>query len=117
MSAHINRDLPFVIAAVGTVAPDGSSRKLDYDKVEEWLNKATEPMLEEASQRYDPTLNDANDPWGHQLPRAVPAGLAVAGERLAQRRGLLSPPRRRPHVPWWPRGSSTTPTTWPEACC
>lgn len=25
MSAHINRDLPFVVAGVGTVAPDGSS--------------------------------------------------------------------------------------------
>jgi len=64
MSAHINRDLPFVVAGVGTVAPDGSSRKLDYNKVEEWLNAATEPMLEEAAQRYDPSLNDTNDPWG-----------------------------------------------------
>ncbi len=64
MSAHINRDLPFVVASVGTVAQDGSTRKIDYDKVEEWLNAATEPMLEEASQRFDPTLNDANDPFG-----------------------------------------------------
>jgi hypothetical protein len=64
MSAHINRDLPFVIASVGTVAPDGSSRKVDYDKVEEWLNQATAPMLAEAAQRYDPTLDDSGDPWG-----------------------------------------------------
>jgi hypothetical protein len=64
MSAHINRDLPFVIAAVGTVAPDGSSRKPDYDKVEQWLYSATEPMLAEAAARYDSTLDDANDPFG-----------------------------------------------------
>jgi len=64
MSAHINRDLPFVIASVGTVAPDGSSRKLDFDKVEQWLYTATEPMLAEAAQRFDPTLDDSNDPWG-----------------------------------------------------
>lgn len=64
MSAHINRDLPYVVAAVGTVAPDGSSRKLDYTKVEQWLYSATEPMLAEAAQRFDPTLDDANDPFG-----------------------------------------------------
>ena len=64
MNAHINRDLPFVVASVGLVAPDGSSRKPDFDKVEQWLYTATEPMLEEAAQRFDPTINDANDPAG-----------------------------------------------------
>lgn len=64
MNAHINRDLPFVLASVGLVAPDGSSRKLDYDKVEDFLNRATEPMLAEAAQRFDPTVDDANDPSG-----------------------------------------------------
>ena len=64
MSAHINRDLPYVVAAVGTVAPDGSSRKPDFDKVEEWLYAATAPMLAEAAQRYDQTLDDASDPFG-----------------------------------------------------
>ena len=37
MNAHINRDLPYVLASVGLVAPDGSSRKVDFDKVEEFL--------------------------------------------------------------------------------
>src|ERR1700712_476102 len=32
MNAHINRDLPFVLAASGLVRPDGSSGKADYDK-------------------------------------------------------------------------------------
>jgi hypothetical protein len=64
MNAHINRDLPFVLAAVGLVAPDGSSRKPDFDKVEEWLYSASEPMNAESAARFDPAMDDANDPLG-----------------------------------------------------
>jgi hypothetical protein len=64
MNAHINRDLPFVLAGVGLVAPDGSSRKPDYDAVEKWLYTATEPMLAEFAARFDPTADDAGDPFG-----------------------------------------------------
>jgi hypothetical protein len=64
MNAHINRDLPFVLAAVGLVAPDGSSRKPDYDAVEKWLYTATAPLLAEVAARFDPTIDDANDPFG-----------------------------------------------------
>jgi hypothetical protein len=64
MNAHINRDLPFVLAAVGLVAPDGSSRKRDYDAVEDFLLRSTGPMLAEAAARLDPTLDDASEPTG-----------------------------------------------------
>jgi uncharacterized protein DUF5995 len=64
MNAHINRDLPYVLAAVGLVAPDGSSRKPDYDAVEKWLYTATEPLLAEFAARFDPTADDGNDPLG-----------------------------------------------------
>jgi hypothetical protein len=64
MNAHINRDLPFVLAATGLVAPDGSSRKTDYDADEKWLYTATEPLLAEIAARFDPTTDDANDPFG-----------------------------------------------------
>jgi len=64
MNAHINRDLPFVLASVGLVAPDGSSRKPDFDHVEEWLNSASEPMNAESATRFDPAMDDANDPLG-----------------------------------------------------
>ena len=62
MNAHINRDLPFVLAAVGLVAPDGSSRKKDFDEVEEVLAAATEPLIAEAAQRFDPSMDDTADP-------------------------------------------------------
>ncbi len=64
MNAHINRDLPFVLAGVGLVAPDGSSRKPDYAAVERWLYTATEPLLAEVAARFDPIADDANDPLG-----------------------------------------------------
>ena len=64
MNAHINRDLPFVLAGVGLVAPDGSSRKPDFDAVEKWLYTATEPLLAEIAARFDPAADDAGDPFG-----------------------------------------------------
>lgn len=64
MNAHINRDLPYVMAAVGLVAPDGSSRKADYDAVEAWLYDATAPLIAEFAARFDPTMDDTADPLG-----------------------------------------------------
>ena len=64
MNAHINRDLPFVVAAVGLVAPDGSSRKRDFDQVEDFLARAASPMLMETAARFDARMADADDPLG-----------------------------------------------------
>jgi hypothetical protein len=64
MNAHINRDLPFVMAAVGLVGPDGSSRKPDYDAVEKWLYDATAPLMAELAARFDPAMDDTTDPFG-----------------------------------------------------
>lgn len=64
MNAHINRDLAYVMAAVGLVAPDGTSRKRDYVAVEEWLYEAMAPLMAEFAARFDPTIDDASDPLG-----------------------------------------------------
>jgi hypothetical protein len=64
MNAHINRDLPYVMAAAGLVAPDGSSRKPDYDAVEAWLNDATAPLIAEFAARFDPSISAVSDPYG-----------------------------------------------------
>jgi hypothetical protein len=64
MNAHINRDLAFVVAAVGLVAPDGSSRKPDFTKVEDFLARAAPPMMREAAARFDSGIDDASDPLG-----------------------------------------------------
>jgi hypothetical protein len=64
MNAHINRDLPYVMAAVGLVAPDGSTRKVDYDSVEAWLYDATAPLIAEFAARFDSSMDDTADPFG-----------------------------------------------------
>lgn len=59
MSGHVNRDLPYVLADIGLVKPDGSSRKPDHDKVDQFLNLVMEPLFDEAAARFDPTVDDA----------------------------------------------------------
>ena len=60
MNAHINRDLPFVLAGIGLTKPDGTSRKPDHDKVNRILNRVAGPVLAEAARRFDPAIDDAN---------------------------------------------------------
>jgi hypothetical protein len=54
MNAHINRDLPFVLASIGLTRPDGTSRKLDHDKVNDFLRLVIDPLLAEEAVRFDP---------------------------------------------------------------
>ena len=62
MNAHVNRDLPFTLAAIGLVAPDGTSRKPDHDQVNVFLNRVTEPLIAEVARRLDPTTDDLDLP-------------------------------------------------------
>ena len=64
INAHVNRDLPFVLAAVGLVGPDGTSRKADHDKINVMLNRVVEPLVAEASARFDPSIERARTPYG-----------------------------------------------------
>ncbi len=60
ISAHVNRDLPFALAAIGLVKPDGTSRKPDHDKVNQILNRVYMPVIAEASRRFDPSISGAS---------------------------------------------------------
>src|SRR6476661_7713192 len=64
INAHVNRDLPFVLAAMGVVRPDGVSGKADFDKADLFLNDASDALMAELSARFDPTIDDSNDPLG-----------------------------------------------------
>ena len=59
LSAHVNRDLPFTLYAIGLVAPDGSSRKPDHDRVNRILNKVVSPLIDEVAAHYDPSVRVA----------------------------------------------------------
>jgi hypothetical protein len=88
MSAHVNRDLPLVLAAIGLVKPDGSSRKPDHDKVNVFLNRVVAPLLAEAAARYDPTVDDTQI-HGTQLDEAALLQILVAWRERAFRHAEL----------------------------
>lgn len=62
ISAHVQRDLPFVLADIGLVKPDGTSRKRDHDKVNDILERVTAPLISEIARRFDPTIDDGERP-------------------------------------------------------
>ncbi len=90
INAHIQRDLPFVLAEIGLVRPDGSSRKPDHDKVNEFLNEVSDDLIPEIARRFDPTVDDGDLPgWIDELAtfQAVPAWRETAwrhAEALAE---------------------------------
>ena len=62
INAHVQRDLPLVLYSIGLVAPDGTSRKPDHDRVDEILNRVTDEVIAEIARRFDPTIDDTNLP-------------------------------------------------------
>lgn len=62
ISAHINRDLPFVLWEIGLVKPDGTSRKPDHDKVNVFLDRVA--LYPEAHRRFDESISAESPPGG-----------------------------------------------------
>jgi hypothetical protein len=62
MSAHIRRDLPFVLYAVGLVDANGVSREADHTRVNDILAVVNRYALYEVATRYDPTVGDGHAP-------------------------------------------------------
>jgi hypothetical protein len=62
MNGHVNRDLPFVLHAIGLVKPDGTTRKVDHDRVNAFLNAVNKYLLNEAAKYLDPTIDDGDVP-------------------------------------------------------
>ncbi len=58
MNAHINRDFPFLLAAIGITTPDGKTRKPDHDAYNQRLAALYAPVLKEVAERFDPTADD-----------------------------------------------------------
>lgn len=82
ISAHINRDLPFVLWEIGLVKPDGSTRKTDHDKVNDFLARVL--FYSEAKARFDPSLpEDGESPGAINLVVAWREQAWRNAERLA----------------------------------
>ena len=56
INAHVQRDMPYLLAGLGLVAPDGRSRKPDHDRFNAVLNASYDDVLEQAAEQDDPDL-------------------------------------------------------------
>ena len=63
INAHVQNDMPFVVAALGVRTPRGASRKPDHDRVNLVLDAAYEPVVRAVARRYDPFVNTTNASW------------------------------------------------------
>lgn len=63
INAHVQNDMPFVLAALGLVRKNGQSRKPDHDVVNEVLADAYQAVIDAIVKRYDPILTTTNASW------------------------------------------------------
>ena len=56
INAHVQRDMPYLLAGLGLVDPQGRSRKPDHDKGNEILNTGYDDVLAQAIAEDDPDL-------------------------------------------------------------
>ncbi|CAL9325267.1 hypothetical protein SUDANB180_00417 [Streptomyces sp. enrichment culture] len=62
-NAHIQRDMPYVLAALGLTRPQGGTRKPDYDRFQTVLDRAYGPAVRDVADRYDLIVALADDRW------------------------------------------------------
>lgn len=99
MNAHINRDLPFVLAAIGLTAPDGSSRRPDHNAVNGFLNRVGDALSPEVAQRLDPSFDDSEAPTtadGFAIVQLIQSWREAAWRNAEALRA--APPAMRPLV-------------------
>ena len=63
ISAHVQSDMPFVLAQLGLVDRRGRSRKPDHDFANEILERAYQDVIDAVAERYDPLLRTTNADW------------------------------------------------------
>jgi hypothetical protein len=110
INAHVQNDMPFVLAALGLRTPSGHSRKGDHDAMNKVLNRAYEPVVQAVAKRYDNRVNLTNssltpvdDMGGLEIVRSWREGVWRNAERLAKPAPMpsvgRSPSRSRPTPP------------------
>lgn len=96
INAHVQRDMPFAVARVGLVLPDGTSRKADHDRFNNVLNAAYPTIMREVARRYDPLVGDveslpvADDTGAQQLVAGWREGVWRNAEALVGSEGTPS---------------------------
>jgi hypothetical protein len=62
INAHVQNDMPFVLASMGLRTPDGRSRKPDHDFTNGTLNRGYERVVAAVRKRFDPAMDLTNSP-------------------------------------------------------
>lgn len=90
INAHVQNDMPFVIAALGLRTPRGGSRKPDHDDVNRILDRAYGPVVHAIRDHYDSLVGFTNsdltpldDFGGLELTRGWREVVWREAERLA----------------------------------
>ena len=63
INAHVQNDMPFLLAALGQRTKSGATRKPDHDKMNEILDAAYEPVVRAVENRFDPIVGTTNAKW------------------------------------------------------
>src|SRR4051812_21157319 len=63
INAHVQRDMPYVMAELGLVRPHGASRKRNHDVMNDVLDAAYQPVVDAIRRRYDPLVSLTNASW------------------------------------------------------
>jgi hypothetical protein len=121
INAHVQNDMPFVIAALGLRTKDGRSRKPDHDLVNDVLDRAYQRVVDEVARRYDPFVNTTNssahggdDVFGLEMVRGWRENVWRNAERLVnassdeERRAVAEDIKAR--AADWARGMATPQT-------
>jgi Family of unknown function (DUF5995) len=89
INAHVQRDMPYVVAELGLATPSGESRKGDHDAGNEALNDAYEAVVAAVRERYDeqvgltnPALLPHDDLLGLEMVKGWREGVWRNAERL-----------------------------------
>jgi hypothetical protein len=77
INAHVQNDMPFVLAQLGLRDRQGNSRKVDHDKFNAVLSEGYERVVTAVRERYDPLIGVSNPDF---LPADDVAGLELVRE-------------------------------------
>jgi hypothetical protein len=90
MNAHISRDLPYALAAVGSRLPDGASAAPDVTAINADISRAQARVISDERRRFDPSVDRPRGFRGWIQPARVPALIAAwRGEAAENARRLL----------------------------
>lgn len=109
INAHVQNDMPFVLAALGQRRPNGDTRKPDHDRMTDVLDAAYERVVRSIEDRFDPFMATTT-PAGPSATTSPGSSWSRSGARTCGATpSACWPRRRRRSAPTWPRASRTTP--------